>query len=251
MVINRVSLLLIVVKMSNYINNQINFNNFIQVAGVIDQNEANLILDCGVRFLGFPLRLPINKVDLNEDKATEIIKKITPPNFAIIISYSSTAKEAVELCSKLGSNIIQLHGDISLDELQKLKFLQPDIFIIKSLVIKKNNLAQLENSLIKTQTFVDAFITDTFDPLTGASGATGKTHDWEISKKFVELSGKPVILAGGLNYQNVFDAIIAVKPSGVDVHTGVENSYGRKDKVLLNKFVEEANKAFNFINGEK
>jgi phosphoribosylanthranilate isomerase len=132
MVINRVFLLLTVVKMSNNIFNQINFNNFIQVAGVIDQNEANLILDCGVRFLGFPLRLPVNKVDLSEDTATEIIRKITPPNFAIIISYSSTAKEAVELCNKLGSNIIQLHGEISLDELQKIKFLQSDILIIKS-----------------------------------------------------------------------------------------------------------------------
>jgi phosphoribosylanthranilate isomerase len=118
-------------------------------------------------------------------------------------------------------------------------------------VIKKNNMAPLENSLIKTEPFVDAFITDTFDPLTGASGATGKTHDWEISKKFVELSSKPVILAGGLNYQNVFDAILTVKPAGVDVHTSVENIDGKKDKYLLTKFLQQANKAFNIINGEK
>jgi phosphoribosylanthranilate isomerase len=54
------------------------------------------------------------------------------------------------------------------------------------------------------------FITDTFDPSTGASGATGKTHDWDISKSLVQLSPKPVILAGGLNAENVYEAILHV-----------------------------------------
>ena len=46
---------------------KINFNQFIQVAGVIDQQEADMLIGCGVNFLGFPLRLPVNKEDLTED----------------------------------------------------------------------------------------------------------------------------------------------------------------------------------------
>ena len=42
------------------------FHQFIQVAGVIDQEEADLLCGCGVRFLGFPLRLPVHREDLSE-----------------------------------------------------------------------------------------------------------------------------------------------------------------------------------------
>ena len=67
---------------------------------------------------------------------------------------------------------------------------------------------------------VDAFITDTFDPDTGASGATGKTHDWEVSQRIVEHSPLPVILAGGLGAGNVKEAIMQVKPGWSGVPTG-------------------------------
>lgn len=223
------------------------FKNIIQVAGIIDQQEADLVKQCGVRFLGFPLRLPVNKEDLTEDEAAQIIKTFDEHTHSVIISYSSSASEAIELCDKLGSKIIQLHGQINLNEIKKFKELKPDVTVIKSLVIGENTIKKLESIITEYNQDIDAFITDTFDPDTGASGATGKTHDWKISKKFVELSPKPVILAGGLNPENVYEAIIQVKPAGVDVHTGVENSTGRKDKTLLNKFVDEAKKAFKII----
>ena len=92
--------------------------------------------------------------------------------------------------------------------------------------------------------YVDAFITDTFDPVTGASGATGKTHDWEISRRIVEHSRHPVILAGGLTPENVGDAIRLVRPAGVDVHTGVEDDQGRKDRRRVEAFVTRARDAF-------
>ena len=229
---------------------KINFNNFIQVAGVIDQQEADMLTECGVNYLGFPLRLPVNKEDLTEDEAKSIIQKLNPSNFGIIISYSSTADEAIELCNKIGTKIIQLHGFIHIDELKLIKTRAPELQIIKSLVVRNDNVDELSEQLTSIQEYIDAFITDTFDPTTGASGATGKTHDWEISKSFVELSSKPVILAGGLNPDNVYEAILKVKPMGVDVHTGVENISGRKDKLLVEKFISKANKAFEDISNK-
>ena len=55
--------------------------------------------------------------------------------------------------------------------------------------------------------WVDGFITDTYAPETGASGATGRTHDWTVSHRLAMLSPKPVILAGGLTPSNVRQAI--------------------------------------------
>ncbi|MDX1701577.1 MAG: phosphoribosylanthranilate isomerase [Melioribacteraceae bacterium] len=224
------------------INNRIDFKNYIQIAGIIDTIEAEMLIQLGIKYLGFPLRLPVNKEDLTEKEAGDIIRKLKPPVQSVIISYSETADEAIELCRKTGASIIQLHGGIDLDEVKRIK--DQSINVIKSLVITDNNEEELNGLIRELESEVDAFITDTYDPVSGASGATGKTHDWNVSKKFVELSSKPVILAGGLNPDNVYDAIIKVRPSGVDVHTGIEDIKGRKDKFLTKRFIDEARRAF-------
>jgi phosphoribosylanthranilate isomerase len=87
---------------------------------------------------------------------------------------------------------------------------------------------------------VDALILDTYDPDTGRHGATGKTHDWTISREIIAASRVPVILAGGLTPNNVADAIRQVRPWGVDVHTGVEDADGRRDFAKLRTFIERA-----------
>jgi phosphoribosylanthranilate isomerase len=223
-------------------------NNLIQIAGIIDSVEAAMLMNLGVDYLGFPLRLPVNKDDLTEDAAVKVIKEIVPPHKAVLITYLDNAVEIIRFCLKLNVHIVQLHGRISTGELKMIKMNRPDIEIIKSLVVYKDNYTELENTVQNLSEWIDLFITDTFDPATGASGATGKTHDWKISRKLVEISDKPVILAGGLNPSNVIQAILKIKPAGVDVHTGVESSTGRKDYNLVKNFVLEAKQAFTVIN---
>ncbi len=220
----------------------------IQIAGVIDKEEATMLINAGVDYLGFPFRLPVHKEDLTEDEAVEVIKIISQPHKAVLITYLDIADEIIKLCTKLNVNIVQLHGKISKEELKKTKLLQPNLEIIKSLVVAESNYHELERTVDTLSPFVDAFITDTFDPTTGAEGATGKTHDWSISRKLVEISPRPVIIAGGLNHTNVKRAILEIRPAGVDVHTGVESKDGRKNYDLVKKFVEESKEGFAQIN---
>ena len=226
---------------------KIEFKKFIQIAGIIDQAEADMLLECGVDFLGFPLRLPVNKEDLSEDEAAKIIRNLENPRNAVLITYLSNSDEIIKLCDYLGTTSVQLHGSVSVKELENLKTQRPDFTVIKSLVVTNNNFKELQQTVENMYQFVDSFITDTFDPTTGASGATGKTHDWNISRKLVEVSPKPVILAGGLNPGNVYDAILQVNPAGVDTHTGVEGSGGRKDNSLVRAFLKNAKRAFDEI----
>ncbi len=220
----------------------------IQVAGIIDAEEAKMLMNLGVEYLGFPLRLPVNKEDLTEEQAIEVIKEINFPHKSVLITYLDIAEEIIKFCDKLNVQAVQLHGNIELDQLKKLKELRPDILVIKSLVVKENNLSDLEKIVHTFSPWIDFYITDTFDPKTGASGATGKTHDWNISKRLIKLSPKPVIIAGGLNPGNVKEAILATKPAGVDVHTGIESENGRKDFKLSKKFIRECKEAFAQIN---
>jgi len=216
----------------------------IQIAGIIDQQEAELLLACGVDWLGFPLRLTIHKEDLSEAEAARIITSLRPPHEGVLITYLNTADEILALCQTLGVRKVQLHGDIALDHLRALKVRDPSLFVIKSLIVRHNNLSELAAEVRSLSPHVEAFITDTYDPETEACGATGKTHDWQVSRRLVEISPRPVILAGGLRPENVARAIREVRPAGVDVHTGVEGSNGRKDARLVRAFVQQAREAF-------
>ena len=220
---------------------------YIQVAGVIDQAEAELLVKCGVRYLGFPLRLPVHREDLSEEAACLIIKSLEPAGRGVLITYLNQASEIVEFCNLLGVSIVQLHGNVEATELRTIKEQQPDLAIIKSLVIGLHPTQQLLKLVDRTAAYVDAYITDTYDRETGASGATGKTHDWRVSRQFVRESPRPVILAGGLNPSNVRDAILEVRPAGVDAHTGLEDVSGRKSEEKVKKFVSEAQEAFRLI----
>ncbi len=106
-------------------------------------------------------------------------------------------------------------------------------------------MSELRRQVNVTADLVNAYITDTFDPATGATGATGKVHDWAVSHDLVALSPKPVIVAGGLTPNNVAAAIAATLAAGVDVHTGVEGPDGRKQADLVRAFLNAARQAFD------
>jgi phosphoribosylanthranilate isomerase len=219
----------------------------IQIAGIHELKEAKVCLQAGVRRLGFPLKLTLHKEDCTIEEAREICLALPDEVEKVVITYLDGAEEIVTLCRRVGVNNVQVHGNIELRELLRLKRIFPSLTVMKSLVVNFWNREALLDMVCRMAPLVDAFITDTYDPESGASGATGKTHDWSVSRAIVERSSKPVYLAGGLNPDNVGPAIRAVRPWGVDCHTGVEGQNGRKDLPLLRDFVLQANCAFREI----
>ncbi len=216
----------------------------IQVAGVQSLEEALMIASSGATHIGFPFRLDFHSEDTTEEEATRIIFNLPPSVKPVLITYLNDAREIYGLMKKLGCSIVQLHGKVTNKEIMNLKRIDPKVGIWKSLVINPLKHDDAFLTLKALEPVVDAFITDTFDPDTGASGATGKTHDWEVSRNIVLKSTKPVIIAGGLTPNNVYDCIRITKPAGVDVHTGVEGVDGLKRKDLMESFVKNANKAY-------
>jgi phosphoribosylanthranilate isomerase len=68
-------------------------------------------------------------------------------------------------------------------------------------------------------------------------GGTGRTHDWLLSRQICQQIGLPVILAGGLNADNVVEALDTVRPGGVDVCSGVRTN-GDLDPKKVGSFIE-------------
>jgi phosphoribosylanthranilate isomerase len=222
-------------------------NKLVQVAGIIDAAEADMCIAQGADWLGFALRLPSGKDDIAEQDAAAIIKGLDAPHAGVLISYLTDAEEVGEFCHELGVVAVQLHGEVTIGELRRLKEIRPELFVLKSLVVKEDNADELLKLVDETHPYVDMYITDTFDPRTGAKGATGLTHDWSVSAELVGRSPKPLMMAGGLNPENVGDAIRTVRPAAVDAHTGLEGPDGRKDRAKVAKFVTEARRAFDDI----
>ncbi len=157
----------------------------VQIAGVVDRAEAMMLVEAGVQQIGFPIGLTVHREDISAQDAAKIIRLLKPPAFAVLITYLNMAEEILDLCKRIGVRKVQLHGVISLAEIVRLKSFAPYLTIIKSLIVEDNNLTELKSSVAAFSPHCDAFITDTYDPATGACGATGKTHDWDISPRLL------------------------------------------------------------------
>ena len=220
---------------------------YIQIAGVRDIEEARMLTDAGVSAIGLPLRLDVNDEDITEDEAARLIRTLHKSIRPVLITYIDSAREVVNFCGYLGVSWVQLHGDITPREISSIRKSTPELRIIKSLIVRGDNSSQLRDAVETFSPLVNAFITDTYDPETGATGATGMVHDWDVSRQIVEISDRPVILAGGLAPSNVRDAILHVQPAGVDVHSGVEESSGKRDPELVHRFVTQAKAGFTMM----
>ena len=222
----------------------------VQIAGIRSPQEAEMILEAGVDWLGFPLKLDVHPEDLTAETVAAIVSSLGIRDRTVLITYLENASEIAGLAAYVGCRRVQLHGDITSGETHRLKISKPGLYLIKALVVRPGNLDDLADTAREFGPHVDAFITDTWDPQSGARGATGKTHDWNASRQIVVATPKPVILAGGLTPENVRRAIIQVGPAGVDAHTGVEALDGMKDPALVRAFVEEARRAFAVLRRE-
>ena len=216
----------------------------IQIAGVRNLKEALMLCEEGVTQIGFPLRLDFHAEDTSEDEAKRIVRALPSEVSKALITYLTEPGEIVQLVAFLGVDTVQLHGQVTADSINRLRRLAPKTTIVRSLIVRDSAGADLLERAYSVAHLVDFFLTDTYDPTTGASGATGKTHDWAISRRLAEEVGKPLILAGGLTSGNVRQAIHEVRPAGVDSHTGVEDAEGSKDRRLARAFVREAREGF-------
>ncbi len=213
----------------------------VQIAGALDLLDAMTIVESGSDEVALPVGPHLKTPELTEDGALDIFQALTNRIAIRMITYCTTAESVADLLAKLGARRVQLHGDISIDEVTKLRRMG-EFHIIKSFAVGLHpDLAQLINAYAPV---VDGFLLDTFDPSDGSTGATGKTHDWAVSQQLVLETTRPIMLAGGLNANNVTEAIRRVRPAGVDSHTGVEGSDGRKDPQKLSLFVRNARTAW-------
>ncbi|MFX1451644.1 MAG: phosphoribosylanthranilate isomerase, partial [Promethearchaeota archaeon] len=118
--------------------------------------------------------------------------------------------------------------------------------IINGLPVNKHNESQIldKDPLIAAkilQKYSDAILIDKYIP--NKLGGTGSTVDWKLAKKVRDIIDIPLILAGGLNEENIIEAIKIVNPFAVDVSSGVEQAPGIKDPNKIVQFINNIKEA--------
>ena len=126
-------------------------------------------------------------------------------------------------------------GFVAMEELRKR--LPSTAKIMKAIPVEDENSLDLAVSFAPLS---DYLLLDTKVHGLPGVGATGKTHDWKVSRRIVEAVDVPVILAGGLAPENVSQAIRIVGPAGVDSNTAtnLSGSPVEKDMESVRRFVE-------------
>lgn len=145
-------------------------------------------------------------------------------------------------------HLCPLKGAMTPDQVAALRAQIPDVQVMQAISVGGPE-TQAE-AIRDAQIFApvsDYLILDTQAPEIPGIGASGKTHDWRISRAIVEAVSTPVILAGGLGPDNVGDAIRAVRPWGVDSLTHTNQPLGdgrfRKDIERVRQFAQAARQA--------
>jgi phosphoribosylanthranilate isomerase len=151
-----------------------------------------------------------------------------------MVTHLLDAEKIIEIARKTGVSAIQVHDDLPIEGMKKLRQALPDTELIKAIHVTGPQAAEKAKLY---ESYADFLLLDsrTADRL----GGTGLTHDWNLSRQIVGASSIPVILAGGLNPENVAMAIRTVAPAGIDANSGLEDLQGRKDPVKLESFANQ------------
>jgi phosphoribosylanthranilate isomerase len=193
----------------------------LKICGITNKEDAIMISNLGADAIGFVFAKSKRKV--TPERAKEIIEILPPFITTVGIFMDTTLNEVNEISEFTSIDVIQLHGNETPQYCNKVKKK-----VIKGIAITATDTRETLLSKMKNYS-VSAFI---LDPGRGS----GKAFDWNIAKGIEE----NIIIAGGLTPDNVKQVISDLHPYGVDVSTGVEKAYGKKDRKKVEKFIKEA-----------
>ena len=200
----------------------------IKICGLTRREDVLFLEELGVDFAGF-IFVPESPRFLEVGAAAEITPLVPRGTKRVGVFADEDPEQVRRTAEECHLDILQFHGTETPEYCRQ--FLLP---YFKAIRVKG------EEDLDTLKLYrPEAFLLDTFSP--DALGGTGETFDWGLARE-AKKQDVPVILAGGLNPENVSGAVRKVEPWGVDVSSGVESGPGVKDHGKMKAFVEAVRK---------
>lgn len=197
----------------------------VKICGITNIVDALLASQLGVDALGFIFYPPSPRY-IHPEAARKIVQALPPFVTTVGVFVNHEIQEVLETMQLNGIDLAQLHGEESPEYCRHLS-----CKVIKAFRIKEE---QDLKALSPYRDHVQAFLLDT--KVEQFYGGTGQTFPWELARKVSSLGR--IILAGGLNSQNIKEAIATGQPYAVDLNSGVEIAPGLKDQRKMATIME-------------
>lgn len=192
----------------------------------------------GASALGLVAQMPSGPGVIDDGLIAEIAARVPPPIATFLLTSETEADAIVDHVRRCGTNTVQLVDAVSDRTYATIRAAVPQVKIVQVLHVADEHVIAQARGLAPR---VDAFLLDSGNPTLPIKelGGTGRVHDWDLSRRIVEVVDKPVFLAGGLRPENVAEAVRRVRPFGLDLCSGVRTD-GRLDAGKLAAFFAAA-----------
>lgn len=206
----------------------------VKICGITRADEAHAIVDAGADALGINF-WPKSKRFIALTEAMPWLHELTGTVPRVAVTVNATDDELRALHESGVIDWIQLHGDETPERVRSLT--QQGLPVFKALGVKDRAMLETAADFASPTLLLDAYAPNEY-------GGSGETMDWALGAEAVRRwPGRQIVLAGGLNPENVSEAVRQVHPAGVDVASGVESSPGRKDLAKVRAFIEAVRSA--------
>ncbi|MET0753099.1 MAG: phosphoribosylanthranilate isomerase [Pyrinomonadaceae bacterium] len=208
----------------------------VKICCISSKQEALDAIGFGASALGLVGEMPSGPGVISDEEIFEIARIVPPPIATFLLTSKTSASEIIEHHKRVQTNTIQIVDELSERNYAEIRAALPNIKLVQ--VVHVTDEKSVDEAVELAEP-VDAILLDSGNPNLQIKelGGTGRKHDWRLSRKIVESIDKPVFLAGGLNAENVREAIETVQPFGLDLCSGVRTE-GKLDKRKLERFFE-------------
>ncbi len=206
----------------------------VKICCIASVEEAGMAVICGASALGLVAAMPSGPGPIADDLIMGIARSVPPPVATFLLTCETAAAAIIAHHRRTLTSVLQLVDEPESGACAAIKKALPAVKIVQVVHVRGEKTI---DEALRAAGRADALLLDSGNPALAVKelGGTGRVHDWRLSRRIVEQSPVPVILAGGLHAGNVRAAIEQVRPFAVDVCSGVRSN-GRLDPRKLESF---------------
>ena len=206
----------------------------IKVCCIANEKEAADAISFGASAIGLVGKMPSGPGPISDEEIFRIARTVPPPIATFLLTSEQTAQGIIDHHHRTRTNTIQIVDGLNDRAYAEIREALPNVKLVQVIHVVGDESVDEAYELAE---HVDAILLDSGNPKLAVKelGGTGRRHDWRLSRKIVETCGRPVFLAGGLNAENVREAMDSVQPFGLDLCSGVRTE-GKLDVRKLESF---------------
>jgi phosphoribosylanthranilate isomerase len=206
----------------------------VKICCISSIDEARIAIEHGASALGLVGHMPSGPGVIEDELINQIVKTVPPPISTFLLTSKTKPQEIIKHYKRVYTTTIQIVDELEKRAYEIIRKALPNVKLVQVIhVIDDNSVKEA----IEISKFVDAILLDSGNPNLSIKelGGTGRTHNWDISREIRNFIPIPLFLAGGLNKDNIRQAIETVQPFGIDLCSSVRTN-GKLDQQKLKDF---------------